>query len=163
MQITKINHMTQPEFTQTFGTIFEDTPTIAAAAWSQRPFQDGSELYERMCEIVKTFSSEQKIALIRAHPDLGGKAKMAEASVQEQSGVGLDRLTPDEYQRFHTLNQTYREKFEFPFIIAVRNHTKESILAAFEERLNHTAAAELDRAIAEILEIARFRLMDLLQ
>jgi 2-oxo-4-hydroxy-4-carboxy-5-ureidoimidazoline decarboxylase len=162
MQITHINQMTQPEFTQTLGAIFEDTPTIAAAAWSQRPFQDSSDLYEKMCTIVKTFSPEQKLALIRAHPDLGSKAHMAAASVQEQSGVGLDRLNPDEYERFHTLNQNYREKFEFPFIIAVRNHTKDSILAAFEERLNHTAAVELDRAIAEILEIARFRLMDLL-
>jgi 2-oxo-4-hydroxy-4-carboxy-5-ureidoimidazoline decarboxylase len=74
--------------------------------------------------------------------------------------VGLDRLTPEEYDRFHRLNHAYREQFGFPFIIAVRNHTKSSILEAFEQRLQNPLDAERERAIAEITQIARFRLMD---
>ncbi|MFN5968013.1 MAG: 2-oxo-4-hydroxy-4-carboxy-5-ureidoimidazoline decarboxylase, partial [Pseudanabaena sp.] len=86
------------------------------------------------------------------------KFQMAEASVQEQSTVGLDQLSSREYSRFQQLNDAYKQKFGFPFIIAVRNHTKDSILAAFEQRLNNTIALEKKQAIAEIIEIARWRL-----
>ena len=84
---------------------------------------------------------------------------MAEASVQEQSTVGLDQLSAAEYDRFQQLNDDYKQKFSFPFIIAVRNHTKESILSAFEERLLNSLATEREQAIAEIVEIARWRLL----
>ena len=83
---------------------------------------------------------------------------MAEASIQEQSTVGLDQLSATEYDRFQQLNQAYKEKFSFPFIIAVRNHTKDSILTAFEQRLRHNQKVEKKQAIAEIIEIARWRL-----
>jgi 2-oxo-4-hydroxy-4-carboxy-5-ureidoimidazoline decarboxylase len=83
---------------------------------------------------------------------------MAEASVQEQSTVGLDQLSPAEYDRFQQLNDDYKQKFSFPFIIAVRNHTKESILSAFEQRLLNSLETEREQAIAEIIEIARWRL-----
>jgi 2-oxo-4-hydroxy-4-carboxy-5-ureidoimidazoline decarboxylase len=86
--------------------------------------------------------------------------KMAEASVQEQSGAGLDRLSPDEFERFQQLNQAYRQKFGFPFIVAVRNHTKDSILAEFDRRLHHAPEAERQQALAEIAQITRFRLLD---
>jgi 2-oxo-4-hydroxy-4-carboxy-5-ureidoimidazoline decarboxylase len=84
---------------------------------------------------------------------------MAEASVQEQSTVGLDQLSAAEYDRFQNLNQAYKEKFSFPFIIAVRNNTKDSILAAFEQRLQNNLEVENQHAIAEIIEIARWRLV----
>ena len=83
---------------------------------------------------------------------------MAMASVQEQAGIGLDRLTPEEYDRFLSLNQAYRNKFDFPFIIAVKNHTKDSILAAFEQRLQNSSDLERNQALAEIFQIAKFRL-----
>jgi 2-oxo-4-hydroxy-4-carboxy-5-ureidoimidazoline decarboxylase len=104
----------------------------------------------------------ERLMLVRAHPDLGSKAKMADASVQEQAGAGLDRLTGEEYDRFHTLNQAYKEKFGFPFIIAVKLHTKASILEAFEQRLHHTPEAEIKQALTEITQIARLRLAALL-
>jgi len=101
--------------------------------------------------------------LIRAHPDLGSKAKMADASVQEQAGAGLDRLTPEEFDRFQTLNAAYQERFGFPFVIAVRNHTKESILEAFDRRLENPSDTEIDQALEEITQIAEFRLLDLVE
>ncbi|MGL5132757.1 MAG: 2-oxo-4-hydroxy-4-carboxy-5-ureidoimidazoline decarboxylase, partial [Planktothrix sp.] len=126
----------------------------------KRPFETIEILYQTMVAIVKNSNSQQQLALIRAHPDLGSKAKMAESSVKEQAGVGLDRLASAEYQHFHQLNQTYKNKFEFPFIIAVKNHTKTSILAAFEQRLNHSKEQEKITALEEIYKIAQFRLYE---
>ncbi|MBF2078098.1 MAG: 2-oxo-4-hydroxy-4-carboxy-5-ureidoimidazoline decarboxylase [Synechococcales cyanobacterium T60_A2020_003] len=153
-----INQMSQDQFVQVFGSIFEHTPAIAAQAWEQRPFEIVDDLYQAMITVVDGLSADRKLALVCVHPDLGSNAKIAKASVQEQSSAGLDRLSPAEYERFQRLNQAYKEKFKFPFIIAVRNHTKESILAAFEERLNSDPATELQQALTEIKAIAKFRL-----
>jgi 2-oxo-4-hydroxy-4-carboxy-5-ureidoimidazoline decarboxylase len=156
--IQQLNQMSQEAFVAALGTVFEDTPEIARQAWSDRPFQDVADLHQKMVQVVNTMSSDEQLALIKAHPDLGSRAKMAEASVQEQAGVGLDRLSPDEYQRFQSLNQAYQTKFGFPFIIAVKNHTKTSILNAFEQRLQNSTEAEKHQALSEIAQIARFRL-----
>jgi 2-oxo-4-hydroxy-4-carboxy-5-ureidoimidazoline decarboxylase len=157
--IAQLNQMSQEEFVETLGAVFEDTPVIAQQAWNQRPFANVTDLHQKMVQVVQAMSQDEKLALIQAHPDLGSKAKMAAASVQEQTGVGLDRLTPEDYQRFHLLNQTYKEKFGFPFIIAVKHHTKASILEAFDRRLKNTMDAEMTQAVTEIAEIARFRLL----
>ena len=156
--INTLNQMSQSEFIEVLGSIFEHTPEIAAEAWLERPFADISELHQVMAAIVNKMSEADQLKLICAHPDLGSKFKMAEASVQEQSTVGLDQLSPTEYNRFQQLNDNYKQKFSFPFIIAVRNHTKESILSAFEERLLNSVATEQKQAITEIIEIARWRL-----
>ena len=156
--IATINAMSRTAFIQALGAIFEDTPTIADQVWPQRPFTDVTELYQEMITIVRSMNTQQQLTLIRAHPDLGSKAKMAADSIREQSGVGLDRLNKTEYDRFHNLNQTYRNKFGFPFIIAVKNQTKLSILKAFEQRIQNSVTMEIDQAIAEICQIARFRL-----
>jgi 2-oxo-4-hydroxy-4-carboxy-5-ureidoimidazoline decarboxylase len=160
--IAELNQMSQEAFVEALGAVFEDTPTIAQQAWQSRPFTDIDNLHQKMVDVAKSISEDEQLALIRAHPDLGSKAKMADASVKEQAGVGLDRLTSEEYDRFHSLNQAYKDKFKFPFIIAVRNHTKTSILNAFERRLQSTADVERQTAIAEIAQIARFRLQDLI-
>ena len=157
--LTDLNQMKHTEFTNAFGEIFEKTPTIAAQTWEKRPFKDIDDLHQKMLEVVSAMTNEQQLALIRAHPDLGSKAKMADASVQEQAGVGLDQLNPEEYDRFHALNERYKSQFGFPFIIAVKNHTKDSILAAFETRLEQSQPAEMRQAIAEICQIAYFRLL----
>ncbi|CAD5936970.1 2-oxo-4-hydroxy-4-carboxy-5-ureidoimidazoline decarboxylase [Planktothrix agardhii] len=158
--LSQINQMTQTEFIAALGSIFEASPWVAEQAELKRPFGTIEILYQTMVAIVKNSNSQQQLALIRTHPDLGSKAKMAESSVKEQAGVGLDRLTSAEYQYFHQLNQTYKDKFGFPFIIAVKNHTKTSILAAFEQRLNHSIEAEKITALEEIYKIAQFRLYE---
>lgn len=154
-----LNQMSQSEFIEAIGSIFEHTPEIAAEAWRSQPFADVQKLHQVMATIVLKMSDDEQLKLICAHPDLGSKFRMAEASVQEQSTVGLDQLSATEYDRFQYLNQAYKDKFAFPFIIAVRNHTKESILKAFEQRLLNNLDVEKKQAIAEIIEIARWRLI----
>lgn len=158
VSLTELNQMSQSEFVEALGAIFENTPAIAEAAWSARPFASIAELHQSMVAVVQQMSGDQQLALIRAHPDLGSRAKMAEASVQEQSGAGLDRLSAEEFHQLQALNQAYKDKFGFPFIIAVKNHTKTSILAAFEARLHHSIEAEQQEALNQIFQITRLRL-----
>lgn len=160
ISLSQLNQMSQGEFIAVLGTIFEDSPWVAEQAGLKRPFTDIPSLYQTMVDIVKNSNSDQQLALICAHPDLGSKAKMAEASVKEQAGVGLNCLTSSEYEQFHQFNESYKNKFGFPFIIAVKNHTKASILAAFEQRLNHSIEEEKITALAEIYKIAQFRLYE---
>lgn len=160
--ISKLNQCSQEDFVCALGAIFEDTPLIAAQTWFKRPFQDVHQLHEQMVQVVLAMSDEEHLALIKAHPDLGSRAKMADASVKEQAGVGLDRLNHSEYAKFHSLNERYKNKFGFPFIVAVKNHTINSILENFESRLHHSLSEEKQHAIAEITQIAKFRLLDLI-
>ena len=157
-----LNEMSQEDFTAVLGGIWEHTSEIAAACWLARPFTKIDALHNSMVEIVEGMSESEQLALIKAHPDLGSRAKMAEASVQEQSGVGLDRLNLEEYNHLLSLNKSYKDKFGFPFIIAVKNHTVKSILESFAERLNNTKEAEKEAALLEIKKIARFRLEGLI-
>jgi 2-oxo-4-hydroxy-4-carboxy-5-ureidoimidazoline decarboxylase len=156
--IVELNQLNQAAFIAALGAVFEDTPAIAEQAWTMKPFADLASLHRTMVAIVNAMPPTEQLALIQAHPDLGSRTKMAEASVQEQSGVGLDRLSPAEYQQFQTLNQTYTTQFGFPFIIAVKNHTKASILQAFAQRLQNDRDRELHQALYEIAQIAQFRL-----
>lgn len=159
--ITELNQMTQAEFVAALGDVFEHTPKIATQAWHQRPFTDVATLHQTMVALVEQMSEPAQLDLIRAHPDLGSRVHMATASVQEQTSVGLNRLSPSEYEQFQTLNTTYQTKFGFPFIMAIRGQTKDEILAAFTQRLQNTPASEHQRALSEIKKIARFRLDDL--
>jgi 2-oxo-4-hydroxy-4-carboxy-5-ureidoimidazoline decarboxylase len=156
--LNELNQMSQEEFVAVLGAVFEDTPAIAEKAWSKRPFTDVAQLHQSMMATVKDLSLEEQLALIKAHPDLGSKAKMAQASVTEQAGVGLDKLTPDLSDRFLALNQAYQEKFGFPFIIAVKNLTVSDILDAFERRLLNPPLREQQQALTEIFAIASIRL-----
>ncbi|EKU97413.1 OHCU decarboxylase [Leptolyngbya sp. PCC 7375] len=160
--IIEINHMTQPAFVQVFGSVFENTPSIAAQTWHHRPFLDLASLHQAMVTLVEQMPEDEQLTLIRAHPDLGSRVQMAPVSVQEQTSVGLDRLSPAEYGQFQQLNATYQTKFGFPFIMAVKGQTKAAILIAFAKRLNHTTVREKQQAILEIEKIARLRLEDLL-
>lgn len=155
--------MSQAEFTEALGEIWEETPEIAQQTWHNRPFEDVAVLYQAMVAIVNSMSEAEQITLIKAHPNLGSKTKMAEASVQEQAEIGLDSLSKSEYQRFQFLNQAYKDKFGFPFIVAVKYHTQESILEAFETRLNNTQEREKQQALTEISKIARLRLDSLVE
>ena len=160
--IAELNQMSQPDFVAALGAVFEDTPAIAQKVWEQRPFTDQDDLHQKMVMIVNGLSQAEQLSLIRSHPYLGSKAKMADASVEEQLEVGLDRLTSDECDRFHQLNQAYKSQFGFPFIIAVKNHTKASILQAFEQRLKNAVDTERQQALSEIIQIAYFRLHSLI-
>jgi OHCU decarboxylase len=119
---------------------------------------------EAFVEAVLTAGDPRKLALVRAHPDLAGRAAItgdiADASKREQAGAGLDRLTPEEFRRFSALNDAYREKFRFPFILAVKGHDKHAILRSFEERIVNDPETELANAIRQVAQIVVFRIND---
>jgi OHCU decarboxylase len=146
------------------GALFEHSPWVAEAAWEAGPFADDEALLAAMIAAVERAPRERQLALIRAHPDLAGRAAIAGAltadSAREQAAAGLDRLTPDEYDAFTQTNAAYRERHGFPFVICAREHDKASILAAAAERLEHDTDAEIAVALAEIGKIARLRLED---
>ncbi len=161
--LAQINQMDQAEFTQALGDLFEHTPLIAARTWSQRPFADLDSLHQALVQTLDSLAWEEQRALICAHPDLATRAQMAETSIREQTSVGLDALSPEDYDRFASLNRAYHQKFGFPFIIAVRHHTLARILAAFQQRLQHPPEIEHRTALDQIAEIGRLRLWDRVQ
>ena len=163
MTFDQLNQIPETEFISSLGAIFEHSPWIVAAVAPQRPFSSLENLHEAMVSAVQNTTLETQLELIRAHPDLGAKLKMSQQSVSEQAGLGLDRLSPEEFERFSSLNSAYRNKFNFPFIIAVRNHTKTSILEHFVTRLEHSPELEIQTALEQIALIAKFRLHDLIQ
>lgn len=142
--------------------LFEHSPWVEARA-DARP-STGSRHADLMA-VVHEASPEERLALIRAHPELAGKAAidrtLTDASAAEQASAGLDRLTPEEYERFHALNAAYRERFGFPFIVCVRLTDKAGILAAMQRRLANDRDSEIATAIEQIGEIVRLRLEDL--
>ena len=152
-------------FVERYGPLFEHSPWVAETAWHDRPFADRDQLYEALVAAMYAAPRERKLALIRAHPDLAGKAAvdgtLTDSSRREQTSAGLDRLTPDEYDAFTRTNAAYRERFGFPLVVCAREHTKESILRVASERLANTEDEEVRVALEEIAKIARLRLEDL--
>jgi 2-oxo-4-hydroxy-4-carboxy-5-ureidoimidazoline decarboxylase len=142
--------------------LFEHSPWVEARA-DARPAS--GDRHADLMAVVHAATRDEQLALIRAHPELAGKAAidrtLTEASLAEQASAGLDRLTPEEYARFHALNAAYRDRFGFPFIICVRLTDKAGILAAMAARLDHDREAEIAAAIAEIGKIVRLRLEDM--
>jgi OHCU decarboxylase len=156
--------MTRAAFVARHGALFEQSPWIAEQAYDEGPFPDQEALLGALVGVMRRAPRERQLELIRAHPDLAGRAAIAGEltadSAREQSAAGLDRLTPDEYERFTRVNAAYRERHGFPFVICAREHDKASILAAAEERLAHDTETEIDVALGEIAKIARLRLED---
>jgi len=166
VNLAPLNRMSRADFTAALGAVFECSPWVAEAAFRAAPFATIDELHAAMVAVARAAPAERQLTLIRAHPDLAGKAARAGAmtasSVAEQASAGLLSLSEEEFARFHRLNAAYRERFGFPFIIAVRRHTKKSLLMAFEERLSNSRKAEIDTALSQIFDIARLRLETLL-
>ena len=153
--------MTDQEFIARYGFLFEHSPWVVERAAARRPFAD---LHAGLMQVVRDASEDERLALIRAHPELAGKAAidrtLTAESTSEQASAGLDRLSEAEFARFHELNAAYRAKFGFPFVICVRLTDKAGILAAMERRLGHDRDSELAAAIAQVGEIVRLRLAD---
>jgi 2-oxo-4-hydroxy-4-carboxy-5-ureidoimidazoline decarboxylase len=160
--LEQLNALSEAEFTAALGDIFEHSPWVAKAAAIARPFATLSALHEAMIAAVRAAPDETKLALVKAHPDLAGKAakagEMTMDSVIEQGSVGLDRLNEAEYARFQRLNDAYQAKFGIPFIVCVRRHTKDSILSEFERRLAQDKGDAFETALGEISRIAALRL-----
>ncbi|WP_095068159.1 2-oxo-4-hydroxy-4-carboxy-5-ureidoimidazoline decarboxylase [Pseudomonas sp. Irchel 3A18] len=160
--------LSREAFIAAFADIYEHSPWVAEKAYDlgMNPELDQVEnLHARMSEILLNADHERQLALINAHPDLAGKAaiqgELTEASTREQAGAGIHQCTAEEFQRFTELNHAYKARFGFPFIMAVKGSDRHKILAAFEQRIHHSAEAEFACALAEINKIALFRLLTL--
>jgi OHCU decarboxylase len=157
------------DFVSQFGGVFEHSPFIAERAYDRGLIfvpLTAKGLHDAMISEFRRASADERLGVLRAHPDLAGKlaiaGKLTQDSRLEQAGAGLDRLTPSEHERFTALNTAYTEKFGFPFIIAVKGLTKDDILAAFEARVGNSTEDEFETACAQVERIALLRLLTLL-
>jgi 2-oxo-4-hydroxy-4-carboxy-5-ureidoimidazoline decarboxylase len=157
----EVNQMNRKEFIQKVGWVFEHSPWVASAAWENIPFESREHLLQTMIDIVQNAEETMQLALLRSHPDLGTRLQMSEISQKEQAGAGLDQLTKEEFVDFVSLNQQYVQKFKFPFIMAVKGQSKESILAAMKQRVHNSYDEEFNIALLEVYKIADFRLNDI--
>jgi 2-oxo-4-hydroxy-4-carboxy-5-ureidoimidazoline decarboxylase len=162
MTIEHLNSLDRESFVAAIGWVFEHSPWVAERAWVARPFATLDALHGAMVDQVERAKPEEQLALLRAHPDLGTRARVSQASAAEQAGAGLDQLTPEEFDRLRGLNQAYRDKFGFPFLYAVKGSTKHDILSALGQRVGSSPQQEYRVALDQVYRIARFRLEDIL-
>jgi 2-oxo-4-hydroxy-4-carboxy-5-ureidoimidazoline decarboxylase len=167
LTLAEINALDASEFAGKFGSIYEHSPWVAERAFEKRPFGGLRALAQAMANAVAAASDAEKLVLLRAHPDLAGKAALAKtltaASNAEQASAGLDTLTPEEMEQFQSANARYAERFGFPFILAVKYWGKAHILASYRHRLGNSPEQEVRTALAEIDKIAFVRLADLVE
>jgi 2-oxo-4-hydroxy-4-carboxy-5-ureidoimidazoline decarboxylase len=160
-----VNAMDEDAFAAALGALFEHSPWVAREAHAGRPFQTVAELHGALEAAMRSAPRERQVALIRAHPELAGReaaaGELTEASTSEQSRAGLDRLSADEVRALRDLNAAYRERFGFPLVVCVREHTADSILAWGRARLGQGEGEEVETALGEIAKIAHLRLRDL--
>ena len=162
LNLDELNALVEIAFVDALGWLYEHSRWVMARAWTARPFVDVEAVHAAALAALDAASAEERLALIRAHPELAGKAAVSRdltaASASEQAGAGLDHLTPGEFARFGDLNAAYGARFAFPFIICARLNDKTSILAAMDRRLGHTQEEEIAEAIVQIGLIGRLRL-----
>jgi len=161
-RLSDLNICSKDDFVAALANVFEYSPWIAEQAATLRPFAGVNELFAAMRSVVDGAPEESRIALIRAHPDLANKTQRAAGltaeSNAEQNSAGLDRLSDAEFTAFDRVNNAYRAKFGFPYVVCVRRHTRDSILRDFERRLPNDAKSEVQTSIGEICRIAALRL-----
>lgn len=167
ISITELNQLDREAFVALLGGVYEHSPWIAEHSITQQPFADLDALLQAMQKTLALASHDEQLALIRAHPDLAGKAAMrgelTTESTREQAGAGLDDLTADEFARLTELNESYQARFGFPFIMAVKNAHKHQIISGFEQRIKHAPEVEFATALEQINRIAAFRIADLIE
>jgi 2-oxo-4-hydroxy-4-carboxy-5-ureidoimidazoline decarboxylase len=167
INLQSLNTLGAEEFSRRLGGIFEHSPWIAERVAGRRPFASLEALHTAMVDEVEAAGEAAQLALLRAHPELAGKAavrgELTAESSREQGGVGLDQCTSEEFARLQKLNADYNAKFGFPFIVAVRGHTRASIIALFEQRLANDRASEIQECLRQVYRIGLLRLQDLLQ
>jgi OHCU decarboxylase len=162
MTLAELNLLDQSSFTGAIGWVFEHSPWVAERAWAARPFASLDALHMVMTQQVERASFTERLALLQAHPDLGARAGLSQASTAEQTGAGLDSLTPPEFEQLHRLNAAYRTRFGFPFLLAVKGSTKHDVLRALQARMESSPENEVREALRQVYRIAKFRLEGLI-
>jgi 2-oxo-4-hydroxy-4-carboxy-5-ureidoimidazoline decarboxylase len=160
-RLSELNRIDEEAFVAALGDVVEASPWGAKAVAKRRPFRDRTALHQAFCAVLEGAEPADRLAVLRAHPDLGAALNaLGDASAKEQRSAGLDRLTPAQREQLAELNEAYRVKFGFPFILAVRDADHGRILASFETRLPNDLEAERTAALGEVETIVANRLAD---
>ena len=167
LSIENVNLLDYSDFKDKFGSVIEHCPFVAAGVWSSHPFLNRESLHSAFGTFLGALNKTTKLRVVRCHPDLAGKLAaeklLSDESAREHKSAGLLSLSVDEKRSLTELNQTYKEKFQFPFILCVRENKKESIFREIRKRVNNDVESELENALAEVCKIAWYRIADLVK
>ena len=161
--IDKFNKLSKTEFISIFGNIFEKTEWIAERCYESKPYNNPDELVSKMMKIFENSEKEKHLEILNSHPDLVVEKRLTENSKNEQKNASLNQCTDEEFVEFRKLNNEYKKKFGFPFIIAVKGKNKEEILNNFRQRLTNNINLEFEEAKKQVKKIASFRLSEIIK
>ena len=161
--IDKFNKLSKAEFISIFGNIFEKTEWIAERCYESKPYNNLDELVSKMMKIFENIEKERHLEILNSHPDLAVEKKLTEDSKNEQKNASLNQCTDEEFVEFKKLNEEYKKKFGFPFIIAVKEKNKEEILNSFRQRITNNINLEFEEAKKQVKKIASFRLGEIIK
>ena len=161
--IDKINKLSKSDFISIFGNVFEKTEWIAQKSHDSKPYKNFEELFSKMMEVFENSNKENHIKILNAHPDLAAEKKLTKDSKNEQKNASLNQCTDEEFIEFKKLNEEYKKKFRFPFIIAVKGKNKEEILNSFRQRITNNINLEFEEAKKQVKKIASFRLDEIIK
>jgi len=157
--IDKFNKLSKAEFISIFGNIFEKTEWVAERCYESKPYNNFDELVSKMMKIFENIEKERHLEILNSHPDLAVEKKLTKDSKNEQKNASLNQCTDEEFVEFKKLNEEYKKKFAFPFIIAVKGKNKEEILNSFRQRITNNINLEFEEAKKQVKKIASFRLV----
>ena len=161
--IDKFNKLSKAEFISIFGNIFEKTEWIAERCYDLKPYNNIDELFLKMMEVFENAEKEKHLEILNAHPHLAVEKKLTEDSKNEQKNANLNQCTDEEFVEFKKLNEEYKKKFGFPFIVAVKGKNKEEILNSFRQRITNNINLEFEEAKKQVKKIASFRLSEIIK
>jgi len=161
--IDRVNKLSKSGFISIFGNVFEKTEWIAQKSYDSKPYKNFEELFSKMMEIFENTNKENHIKILNAHPDLAVEKKLTEDSKNEQKNARLNQCTNEEFIEFKKLNEEYKKKFGFPFILAVKGNNKEEILNSFRQRITNNINLEFEEAKKQVKKIANFRLSKIIE
>ena len=161
--IDKFNKLSKNEFISTFGNIFEKTEWIAEKCYESKPYNNLDELVLKMMEIFENTEKDKHLEILNAHPDLAIEKKLTDDSKNEQKNASLNQCTNEEFLEFKNLNEKYKKKFGFPFIVAVKGKNKKEILNSFRQRITNNINSEFEEAKKQVKKIASFRLSEIIK
>jgi len=161
--IDKFNKLSKAEFISIFGNIFEKTEWVAERCYESKPYNNFDELVSKMMKIFENIEKERHLEILNSHPDLAVEKKLTEDSKNEQKNASLNQCTDEEFIEFKKLNEEYKKKFAFPFIIAVKGKNKEEILNSFRQRITNNINLEFEEAKKQVKKIANFRLGEIIK
>jgi len=161
--IDKVNKLSKSDFISIFGNVFEKTEWIAQKSYDLKPYKNFEELFSKMMEVFENIEKEKHLEILNAHPNLAVEKKLTRDSKNEQKNASLNQCTEKEFLEFKKLNEEYKKKFGFPFIIAVKGKNKEEILNSFRQRITNNINLEFEEAKKQVKKIVSFRLGEIIK